>query len=192
MKSFPLVIGLCLLLSTPKLKGQSQTIESDVRTYFNLLSSQKIEEALDMVHPQLLAMLGKETFVAQYRQMFNTPGMSMSMDEFKINSISPVFNHSEHEYALVSYALVMTFKVDLSNDKEGQLKSLLLSNYQKQFGKENVKFQQPDSYRIAIKREMFAVNAKDYSTWKVLDFEEGMKVIISTFIPDAVFTHFKK
>lgn len=194
MKNTKTALIICLLFFTISLVGQTkeEAIKKDINTYFDLLSEQKISEALDMIHPELIGMIGKETFEEQYKQLFNSPGMSVTMDNFEIKSVSPVFAHEHKDYALVNYQFIMTFKVDLSKDKDGMLKPLLLGSYQNQFGQENVKFEDPDNYVITTKREMFAVNGEGYDSWKILDFEEGMKMIISAFIPEQVFTHFNK
>lgn len=194
MKNTKVLIAITALFIGITLHAQTkeEAIKKDIGTYFDLLAEQKISEALDMVHPELIGMIGKEGFEQQYKQLFNTPGMKVTMGDFKINTVSPIFNYDSKDYALVNYQFLMTFKVDLSNDKDGLLKPLLLSNYKGKFGEENVKFKDPDNYVITTKREMFAVNAEGYNSWKILDFEEGMKVLISTFIPQEVFTHFNK
>lgn len=194
MKSTKTSVTVSLLLLSFSLFAQTKevAIKNDISTYFDLLGDQKILEALDMVHPELIGMIGKESFVAQYEQLFNSPGMEVTMDDFEIKSVSPVFTHDSKDYALVNYQFLMTFKVDLSNDKDGLLKPLLLSNYKGQFGDENVKLKEPNNYLITTKREMFAVKADGYDSWKILDFEEGMKVLIASFIPEEVFIHFNK
>jgi len=194
MKSTKFSVLVCLLLLGSTLLAQSkeEAIRKDLGTYFDLLGELKISEALDMVHPEFIDMIGKESFVAQYEQMFNTPGMSITMDDFKINSVSPVFNHASKDYSLVDYQFIMTFQVDMSDDKDGLLKGILMGSYGRQYGEENVAFEDPDKFVITVKREMIAVNAEGYSTWKILDIDEGMKTILVAFVPQEVFTHFNR
>lgn len=194
MKSMKYSLILCFLVAAFALQAQEVegVIKKDINTYFDLLGEQKISEALDMVHPELLAMIGKDVFLAQYEEMFNTPGISITMGDLKINSVSPVFNHDSKDYSLVDYQFIMTFQMDMSEDKDGLLKGILMGSYGRQYGTENVTFEDPDKFVITVKKEMIAVNAEGYPTWKILDIDEGMKMILVAFVPKEVFTHFNR
>lgn len=160
--------------------------------YFELLADQKISEALDYVHPELVDMLGKEMFVNQYKQMFSSPGVEMSMENFTVDTVSATHVYNEIKYALVDYGFKMTFKVDISDDESGLLPGILLSSYQSRFGKENVSSEIPGTYLINVVREMFAVQSSTFEGWKILDFEEGMRIFLVNIIPEEVLKHFKK
>ncbi len=187
-----LVMVLCLILLPIVLLSQEREIKKDVNTYFELLSEHKVSEALDMVHPELLSMLGKASFQAQYEKMFNNSEVKISFGKFQINSVSDVFAFDEKTYALVDYNFNIIYKVDLSKDDKGTLKALLLSNYQSKFGAENVVLVEPDEYHITTKRELMAVNANSYNTWKVLELDEGIRALAATFIPQEVLSHFSR
>lgn len=167
-------------------------ISSMLRDYFSLLENKEVSKALDHVHPALLNMIGKETFEKQYEAFFGTPGMEVNFSGLSVDSISPVFESEEDEYALVNYTFQMTFKVDLSEDHEEKLTSTLLSTYQSQYGKENVSSEVPGTYVIKASRELFAVHSADFEGWKILDYEKGMEMILKAIIPEAVFQHFNK
>ena len=160
--------------------------------YFERLGDQQISEALDHVHPDLINILGKDMFVSQYQQMFNAPGVDISMEGFSVDTVSATFNYDQAKYALVDYGFKMTFVVDMSNDEDGLLHGILLGTYKRQFGQENVMSETEGTYVIQINREMFAVQNPKFVGWKILDFEEGLRMIIDKIIPEEVFKHFNR
>jgi len=183
---------LGLIFSTFCLFSQESEVKSTLTDYFGLLEKKEISEALDYVHPDLINMLGKATFEEQYKQLFNSPGIEVDMADFSIDTLSQVYQHDDVKYVLVDYSFLMTFKVDISNDESGLLPGILLSSYQTRFGKENVSSEVPGTYIIQIQREMFAVENPSFDGWKIIDFEEGMRVLIVGIIPEQVLKHFNR
>jgi len=184
---------LCLFMA-PGLLAQTKeaTIKSNLDQYFALLKEQQISEALDYVHPELIGMMGKEMFESQYNQLFNSPGLSVSIEGYALDSISSFFEHDGADYAMVDYTFKMTFVMDMSKDEDGLLHGILLSTYKGQFGADNVTSDKEGSYLIQPQREMFVVKKESFDGWKILDYEPGMKIILKNIVPEAVFTHFKK
>ncbi len=185
------------IFATVTMSSVAQSQKEDIKStlldgYFKFLGDQKISKALDYIHPDLINMLGKQTFEEQYRQLFNNPGIRVSMKAFSVDTVSPVYRYQQENYVLVAYSFKMTFVVDMSNDKDGVLHDVLLANYKSQFGARNVTSKAEGTYVIDVKREMFAIDSDKFEGWKFLDFEEGMKVIIVNMIPEEVFEHFNK
>lgn len=183
---------LALIFSTFSLFSQENGVKSTLTEYFGLLEEQEISAALDYVHPDLINMLGKATYEKQYDQLFNSPGIEVDMADFSIDTLSQVYQQDDVKYVLVDYSFFMTFKVDISNDESGLLPGILLSSYQTRFGKENVTSEVPGTYLIRIQREMFAVEKPSFDGWKIIDFEEGMRVLIVGIIPEEVLKHFNR
>lgn len=180
---------LALCVSTA---AQESEITSTLQRYFQLIEEKKIAEALDYVHSDLISMVGKEMFVQQYDQLFNSPGSEVSLEQFSIDSVSVIHEFEQVDYALVNYSFQMTFEVDLSNDTSGLLPDVLLSSYQTKFGKENVISEVAGTYLIHTSREMFAVRSDSFEGWKILDYEKGIRMILVSIIPEAVLIHFNK
>ena len=181
-----------IMLSAMTLLSQEQEVKSTLADYFGLLEKKEILKALDHVHPDLINMLGKSTFEKQYDQLFNSPGITVDMTNFSVDTLSSMHEQNDVKYVLVDYSFLMTFKVDISKDESGLLPGVLLSSYQTRFGKENVTSEVPGTYLIDIKREMFAVQAPAFNGWKIIDFEEGMRILIVGIIPDEVLKHFNR
>lgn len=137
-------------------------------------------------------MLGKETFVQQYEELFNSPGIGVEMSDFSIDSLSAVHSYENEQYRLVDYSFRMVFAIDVSKDESGLLSDILLSSYQSRFGKKNVTSDEPGIYVIKIQRELFAVQSPSFQGWKILDFEEGMRNFIVGIVPEEVLKHFKR
>ncbi len=186
-----IVLSLLLTLSASAVAQQAE-ITRALNGYFKLIEEKKISEALDYVHPDLINMMGKEMFEQQYDQLFNSPGMEVSMNAFSIDTISAIHEQQSVKYSLVDYSFQMTFKVDISKDTSGLLPDILLSSYQTQFGKENVSSEVAGTYLIHARREMFAIRSGALEGWKILDYEKGMRMILVSIIPEDVLTHFNK
>lgn len=137
-------------------------------------------------------MLGKESFEQQYEQLLNSPGIGVVMSNFSIDSLSAVHSYENEQYQLVDYSFQMVFAVDVSKDESGFLSDVLLSSYQGKFGKDNVTSDEPGIYVIKIQRELFAVQSPSFQGWKILDFEEGMRILIVDIVPEEVLKHFKR
>ena len=186
-------LGLSLLLAYGlPAQDKKASIVTTLNEYFDLLGEQKVSQALDYVHPDLINMMGKEMFESQYNQLFNSPGLSVSIDGYQLDTLSSFFEHEGTEYAMVDYTFRMTFVVDMSNDNDGILHSALMSGYQTQFGKDNVTSEKEGTYLIQPQREMFVVNRGSFDGWKIVDYEPGMKIFLKKIIPETVFAHFKK
>ncbi len=188
MKTSLILFSICISLSC---LGQEEQIRPKVNEYFKLLEEKKISEALDHVSPELLDMLGKDTFVNLFNQMFNTPGIEFSLGNFKINSISSGFEFDEKTFVLVKYQNKMTFKVDMSNDKEGLLGPILLGTYKRQYGEDNVTFEEPGTYIIDLDKDMYAIQSSAYEGWKIMEYEKTMAMFLDRLIPVEVRNHFK-
>lgn len=172
--------------------AQDDSLRETLDKYYELLGNKEISEALDYVHPDLIDMLGKETFEMQYKQLFNSPGIEVTMENFATDSLSDMHEADGKQYHLVDYSFKMTFVVDVSHDDSGLLPGVLLSSYQSKFGKENVTSETPGTYLIDIKREMFAVQSPAFEGWRILDFEEGMRMFLTGIIPEEVLKHFNR
>ena len=173
-----LLMGFGLQAQTPE-----EAIRKDVSTYFQLLQEQKISEALDWVHPDLIGMFGKELFLDQYKEMLE----KASFGDLDIKSVSPVFStEAKGDYALLNYNFKMNYDVA---DMEDQQKQIMLNVMKSQFGEATLK---GNIVEVSSAKEMFAVSKPEYQGWRILDYEKGMKVFLATIIPEEVFTHFKK
>ncbi|NVJ47374.1 MAG: hypothetical protein HWE07_09610 [Cytophagia bacterium] len=185
MKNTRFTTLLIFLLFSVSMKGQSQeeAIKKDIKTYFDLLQEEKISEALDWVHPDLIGMIGKEMFLAQYKEMLK----QASFGAMEIKTVSEVYSTEEKgDFALVNYKFAMDYDVSTMED---QAKQIFLSSLKSQFGDATI---EDNVVKVQADREMFAVARADYEGWRILDYDKGMKMILSSFVPEEVFTHFNK
>ena len=182
-----------LLLGLSFTHGQNpkHEIAQTLDAYFALVEQQNVAEMLDHVHPKLIGMVDKALFEQQYDQTFNDPNVAVWLMDFSQDSISAVYVHASGNYALVQYSfkLRMTVKTQAESPESGKA---MLSMYQRQYGKENVVEEAAGSYLISASREMFACQEPEFEGWKILDYEPGMKIMLSQFIAADVFEHFNK
>ena len=190
MKTILIHIVLCYSLGVFA-QGNKAEIQSTVESYFDLLEKKEISNALDHVYPELLDMLGKDTFVNMFNQILNSPGVGVSLDGFEVDSISASFAFEKKTFAVVKYSHNMTFEVDMSNDTEGLLAPFLLGTYQRQYGEDNVTFKKPGTFIIHLDKDMYAIKSKDYEGWKVIEYEKTMSMFLDKVIPEQVREHFK-
>lgn len=181
-----------LLFSSCATQGQHDQVSLTLNEYFDLMQQKNVSEALDYVHPDLINMLGKPAYEEQYNQLFNTPGIEVEMNNFSIDTLSQTYINNQKKYVLIDYSFKMIFKVDITKDESGLLSDVLLSSYQSRFGKKNVISDTPGTYRIQIERELFAVEDSAFEGWKIIDFEEGMRIMIVDIIPEEVLKHFNR
>ena len=186
-----ITLTLLICLSGFLASAQKEKVRTTVEDYFELVEDKKISEALDFVHPELIEMLGKDFYVNQFNQIFNAPGMEISQDSFRIVSISEGFDFEEETFVQVPYAYNMTVVVDMSDDTEGLLASVLLGTYQRKHGKDNVTFTKPGTYKIKIAKDLIAIKSTKYEGWKLIEYEESMRMFLGKIVPDQVKTHFK-
>ena len=171
-------------------QSQKEEIAATLNTYFKLVEEQKVSEFLDYVHPKLIGMMGRPMFEKQYEAFFNAPNLNMTMEGIKADKISDVFEQEGGKFALVNYSFKMTLV--MKPDQDETAGNLVYESYKKQFGEENVSTEKPGTYLINGKRDLFVCQQEGFEGWKLLDYEPGMKMILSQFIPAAVFEHFNK
>ena len=167
-----------------------QEISKMLDAYFAEVQQKQVDELLEYLHPKLLGMVGKSLFEQQYDQMFNGQDASVSFLAFSQDSISSVFEHDTGNYALVQYSFQM--RMTLKETENSQAGEKLLNTYRGQFGEENVIEEESGAYLISAKRELLACQEPGFEGWKLLDYEPGMKIILSQFIAADVFKHFNK
>ncbi len=168
------------------------SIKEDLSNYFNLLEEKKISEALDHVHPELMDMVGKETFMQQYGQLFSDPASEVSFKDFNIDSISSLHIYEEVKYAQVDYGYQLIFDVRGEEPRDTTMTQLLVYSFGGQFGKENVVADENGKITITAQKQLFAVMKEDFDGWKIVDYEKGMRFMLVAFIPEEVLKHFNK
>ena len=177
-----------LLLSYVSLaQSIEEDIRADVESYFSLLREEKISEALDYVYPDLINMMGKEMFEQQYNKLLNDANMKASFGDIVINNLSEIKAHEKGDFALLEYTFDMDYVLNHDSD---QVKDIMANALQSQF-KEGFK-RDGDQVKVTAKREMFVIRRSDFEGWKILDYEPGMKMILTSIIPKEIFDHFNK
>ncbi len=176
---------------TITLVGQEneKAIKADVETYFALLQEKKISDALDYVHPDLLAMVGKAMFEQQYNAMLNNAKMDVNFGDLTIESVSEIFQSTEKgSFALVDYQFQMNYVINLEND---QAKNIMISALKKQYGEAGFS-QDGNKVQVTSARQMFVNSRSDFEGWRILDYEAGMRIMLVSIISEEVLTHFGK
>ena len=178
-----MTIIVCFLCLNSIAQDANEQITADINQYFQLLQEEKISEALDWVHPDLIGMVGKEMFLAQYNEMLK----KASFGELTITSISEVFNSSSKgEFALVNYAFQMNYDVA---DMDASAKQIMLNSMKSTFGDAEL---DGDLVKVKANREMFAVSKPEFEGWRILDYEVGMRPMLIGIISEEVLNHFGK
>ena len=180
-----------LLLLTQALWGQEneQAIRTDVSNYFSLLQEEKISEALDYVHPDLLAIVGKEMFQQQYNAMLNNAEMEVSFGDLVIEKVSEIYTSSEKgDFALVDYKFEMDYVINLENEVA---RNLMVKSLKAQFGEDGFT-QDGKNVQVSANRQMFVNSRTDFEGWRILDYEAGMRIMLVGIISEEVLKHFGK
>lgn len=189
MKRFNFI--LILLFVSLALCGQEsdKAIKADVVSYFVLLQEENISDALDYVHPDLLAMVGKAMFQQQYDAMLNDAEMEVSFGDLIIQHVSDIYKSSEKgDFALVDYKFQMDYVIKL---EDADAKNILINTLKRQFGEEGFS-QNGDNIQVTSTRQMFVNARSDFEGWRILDYEAGMRIMLVGIISEEVLSHFGK
>lgn len=182
-----LFIGLGL-----QAQSQEEQIRKDFIDYQNLIKKGEYEASLDYVYPKFFTLVSKEKMLKMMKTMINNKMVSMEFGDTKVLEVGDKQTIDSTEYIVFSYITEITMKVIVAGGK-GNLEQQQLLNqrmqtaFEKQYGKENVKFNKKTGYfTITPTKKAVAVSEDHGKTWTYMAVEAQQKAMIETILPDAV------
>ncbi len=184
-----------LLLSALPVFAQQRAdepIQKRLQAYFEATENKEWESVIDMIHPPLIAMSGREEMLQMFNDMEGN-GMVFNMSKFGIKQISPVFVHEEQRYAQVDYAAQMSIQFTSEAYKAPEIVEQLRTNFEQNYGEQNVLYEaESNTFLITADKAMYAIAATDEGAdWYFMEKESAPQVI-TQLIPEEVQAHFKE
>ena len=179
-----LLFSLFLLVTSAT--GQNQLknhFEKDLKNYTTAFNNKQWDVVTQMMYPRIFEMMSKENMVMVLEQMDNL-GVKMTTDFKHIDRISDVVENGNEKYCKIQYYGVI--KVKLSG-LMSQGSSLMQPQFEKEFGKENVKYHEDtNSFTIHAHRSMVAIADKESNNWKYIDVNSPQAKGLQKLIPASV------
>lgn len=188
MKKF--FLFLSFIIAIPLFAQDFKTeIEQQFGDFSTLMTEKKFDQALsDYANADFLQMVPKEQVVEMMNQMFNS-----SEIEVEIRKPTHIFIHQDvveekgNKFVRIDYQqqLKMNFK-----DKEISAESLLIA-LRKQFGNDNVSFDDTTGYFLIDTQKVVVANSQNEKNWKFTILEKKQIPILKTFIPEQFLKNLK-
>jgi hypothetical protein len=181
-------IAILLVLGFAITTGFAQThlkqhFEKDLRNYTTAFNNKQWNTVTDMMYPPMFEMMSKDNMLMVLEQMDNL-GVKMTTDFKSIDNISKVVDYGKERYCKIQYYGVI--KVRLTG-LMSQGSSLMQPQFEQEFGKENVKYNETsNSFTIQAHRSMVAVADKKSNDWKYIDVNSPQAKGLQKLIPAKV------
>jgi len=122
---------------------------------------------------------------------FNNPNMEIQLKDAEVVSVADKEEFNKKYYATLIYSSVMDMKINNPEEEEKEQRdlrnTLLLLNFQKTFGLENVKYDKEiDQYEIKATKEVYAISNDGETNWKFLVVEKKQRFILEQFLPQEL------
>jgi len=184
MKKIALLLLLCFVTATGFSQEQlKKHFETDLINYTTAFNNKKWNTVTQMMYPRVFEMMSKENMLMVLEQMDNL-GVKMTTDFRSIDNISKVVENGEEKYCKIQYYGVISVKL---SGLMSQGSSLMQPQFEKEFGKENVKYHETsNSFTIQAHRSMVAVADKKSDNWKYIDVNSPQARGLKKLIPAKV------
>jgi len=127
--------------------------------------------------------MSKENLILLFEQM-DQLGAKMKTNFKSVTGISKVIKNGDEKYCKIHYSGII--KVNLTG-LMAQGSSLIQPKLEKEFGKENVNYNEAtNSFTIYARRSMVAVSSKNKSNWKYIDINSLQAPGLRNLIPVSV------
>lgn len=188
MKKITLLASLLLTLNYLFAQTAKQNVERDFNNYSQLISENKIDDALEYANPKLFEIIPKESMKNLLEVVFKMPNLEYKISTPIIEEISDAIKIQNIDYIKIKYTspIEMKFKdLDLSDEN----KLLMMQNsFENKFGKGNVVFDKETGFfKINAKKEVVASSTDDKNNWKFITVDnQRMKTFLEKIIPAEI------
>ncbi|PKQ65663.1 hypothetical protein BZG02_01265 [Labilibaculum filiforme] len=160
-----------------------QHFEKDLRNYTTAFNNKQWSTVTQMMYPPMFKMMSKDNMLMVLEQMDNL-GVQMTTDFRSVDNISKVVDYGNEKFCKIKYYGIIEVKL---TGLMSQGSSLMQPQFEQEFGKENVKYNETsNSFTIQAHRSMVAVADKKTDNWKYIDVNSPQAKGLKRLIPEKV------
>ena len=170
------------ITATPsKINTYEEEIKSKLNLYMEKMITGDYEAMMDITYPKLFEIAPREDLIAMLSSAFDGDEMKITFDNHKILKVHDNIVKTENRlHTLVDYTLDMSMII---NKDMAEVETLMLSEFEKQHGKENVTYDKnKNTFLIKVKNQMIAV--KENNEWYFLENRKEQKTILKIIFDD--------
>ena len=183
---------LFLLLSfTNYAQDYKKEITTEFTAYLDALTNLEFEKSVEYLSEDFFKIVPKEQMIQLLESTFNNPNMEIQLKDSEVVNVADKEKFDKKYYATLIYSSVMDMKINNPEEEEKEQRdlrnTLLLLNFQKTFGFENVKYdKEKDQYEIKATKEVYAISNDGETNWKFLVVEKKQRFILEQFLPQEL------
>lgn len=177
------IIFLLLLSGTIAVQAQDYktVVTSQFLQYYEHIRNKEFEKAAEYMNPAFFKIIPKDQLITAMGAVFNTPGMEFETDAATIKEVGPVVVKDKMQYVKLAYNSVIRIRMtgEMAADP-----ALLKANFERQFGKENVSYNDSTKFYSINTQKKAVGNSTDGKKWTFVVVEPRQVEILKQFIPE--------
>ncbi len=176
------------LLVTIAVNGQEiDDLKTNWNDYNQLIKTGEIEDAMTYVNQGIFEVLPKEQMVDIMKSIFETPGMEIQFKEQEITNFNDPKVINNKTYLLFDYYQVMDMKLESVTMEDTDMQSMMLSQFQKQFGDDKVSYNKDTNFfKIKAVKKALGMYDPEIGDWRFLTLEDGQRFLLEKFLEEDV------
>ncbi|MGB1040856.1 MAG: hypothetical protein ACPGVD_08290 [Flavobacteriales bacterium] len=191
----PFILLICLFLffqcSAPKEKEKetstdslTQVFDRDFNKFFGHMNNEEWDKMMDMTNPQIFNIAPREALINMFKGQ-KGQGISMSINDIKINGYSDIMEFQGIYYTKISYE--GTQRMELSEAIMSKI-DLFKSELYKSYDKDDVKIDLDNNViQIDATKQIIATSLDEKKSWKYLEIQEGQEQVMLKMLPVEVY-----
>lgn len=181
------LIVFFLLSSVVALAQNTKDLEKDWNDYNVLIKTGEIEQAMEFVNQGIFEVLPKQDMIDMMQSVFETPGMEIQFKDSDITKFDDSELVNNRTYQLFDYYQVMDMKLESVTLDDKEMQSMMLSQFQKQFGDDNVSYNdQTNFFTIKAIKRALGMYDSNIGDWRFLTLQDGQRSLLEQFLDEDV------
>lgn len=193
MKFLQLVfLVLFLAGAVPAAAQADPSLQRRLGEYIALTRSLNFDSLMSYIHPKLFSIAPREQMVQVMKSTFQgDEDIEILLDSMETGTISKPFLAAGGTYTKIAYSMVIKLRMK-KEDPEKPASSMMMTLFQSQYGKENVRYDETTRfYIIRIRTYMVGVKDSESPEWTFLSFKPE-DAITARLLPKAVIEQLKQ
>ena len=182
MKRLLLLITLSFSLVSAHAQDHKQSITDALKDYTMLIQKQDYRQAMEYINPAIFEIMPKESMIAAFESMHNSPAIDFSFGDFSIVEVSEIFSHEGTEYASIKYNMSMDMTM---HDATEESLPIMLGALKMKYGEEKVELLEgTKTFRLETLNSMIGTHLD--GGWRFIENKPEMQLVMDKVLPTAV------